>query len=456
MTLAGGFSFSPASTTVININGTITGSTTDGVGAQVLTLQGSATVFSTISSVISNGSGVGNSTAVQKSGSNLWALTAANTYSGGTILSAGTLAAGDDSAFGSGNFTFNGTSTIQSNDGTAHSFSNALGTFAGSSAVYTFGATSGGTGNLTFSNSAAASLGTVARTFAVNNTTQLNAALSGTGASIVKTQGGTLILAGANSFTGGTTISAGILKADNNTALGTGTATINGGTLEIVSGRTITNPITLTSGTLTVNGTIQTGALTITAGTIKGSGTINQAITVGSGLLLSPGNSPGQMNGTSQTWAAGGSYQWEINSASGTAGVNWDLVNLSNSLSITSTSASPFTMNITSLDATNASGAVPDFNPLVKYQWLMADTANPIAYNSATDAGNFVLNHTAFDTLNGSGSGTWSLERGDSAIVTGGDNTQLYLVYSVPEPAAFTLVGISVMGLLTARRRRTA
>jgi autotransporter-associated beta strand protein len=68
-------------------------------------------------------------------------------------------------------------------------------------------------------------------------TATINAAIGGTGG-LVKDEGGTLVLGGNNSYTGGTTVKGGILQisADNNLgAAGTGLA-LDGGTLRIATG----------------------------------------------------------------------------------------------------------------------------------------------------------------------------------------------------------------------------
>ncbi|MDN4591877.1 autotransporter outer membrane beta-barrel domain-containing protein, partial [Xenophilus aerolatus] len=54
---------------------------------------------------------------------------------------------------------------------------------------------------------------------------------SGSGGKLVKYGPGTLTLGGANTYSGGTTLNAGTLMANNDSALGTGALTVNGGTL---------------------------------------------------------------------------------------------------------------------------------------------------------------------------------------------------------------------------------
>src|SRR5439155_5633998 len=61
--------------------------------------------------------------------------------------------------------------------------------------------------------------------------------------------GGLVRLGGANTFSGGVTLTAGNLVLANNAALGTGTFTVNGGSVQIdpaaTTGLTIANPSTL-------------------------------------------------------------------------------------------------------------------------------------------------------------------------------------------------------------------
>ncbi len=108
----------------------------------------------------------------------------------------------------------------------------------------------------------------------------LNGVILSAGA-LTKVQSGTLVLNGANSFTGGTALNAGTITLGNNTALGTGTlAMADGTTLQSgVDGLVVANAIT-TAGV----GTVNPGALTLTLnGVISGAGSIAKN---GSGLLI--------------------------------------------------------------------------------------------------------------------------------------------------------------------------
>ena len=132
-------------------------------------------------------------------------------------------------------------------------------------------------------------------TWAVNSglTMDVSGAISGTSAAITKAGDGTLILSGNNSYTGGTTLSAGTLVLGNASAAGTGTITQTSGigtsTLRLNTGGTITNDISLynveslqnvtLSGNIAAFNTtydIATGTTTTLSGDISGSGGVTK------------------------------------------------------------------------------------------------------------------------------------------------------------------------------------
>ena len=99
---------------------------------------------------------------------------------------------------------------------------------------------------------------------------------------------GVIILGNANTYSGGTDISAGTVRAGNNQALGTGagsTITMTGGTLssDSTSARTLANALSL-NGTMTLGNATNTGALTF-SGTTTLSG--NTSLTIPSAVTLS-------------------------------------------------------------------------------------------------------------------------------------------------------------------------
>ena len=151
------------------------------------TLMAPAAGSATFSGVIQDGAG---RTSLTLSGSGAQVLAGSNTYSGLTTITAGTLQIGAGGSTGS----INGTSGVVDN------------------------------GVLAFSRS---------------DTATAAFPISGSG-SLTQLGPGTLVLSGSNTYSGGTTLSAGRLNINNASALGAGTFTISGGTIGNTSGAAIT------------------------------------------------------------------------------------------------------------------------------------------------------------------------------------------------------------------------
>jgi outer membrane autotransporter protein len=147
---------------------------------------------------------------ITKTGAGNLTLTGNNTYSGNTNVAGGTL-------FLSGIGTL-GTSTVSISGGTLD--------LGGKSLTNPFGNLTGGTlANGTLTNDGA--------NYDLRNGT-ISAILAGNNG-VAKTTSGMVVLSANNTYTAGTTISSGILWANNPQALGKGGATINGGTLLVTS-----------------------------------------------------------------------------------------------------------------------------------------------------------------------------------------------------------------------------
>ncbi|EBC9385729.1 autotransporter outer membrane beta-barrel domain-containing protein, partial [Salmonella enterica] len=173
---------------------------------------------------------IGGTGRVEKSGDGTLTLSGSNTYTGGTLISGGTLVANDVNALGTGDITDNATLALN----TGGDFDNAI---SGSGNVEKSGdkmltlsganSYSGGTlisdGTLVASNVEALGTGDVTNnaTLELNTGGDFDNAISGSG-QVVKSGDKTLTLSGANSYTGGTTISGGTLVASNVNALGSG------------------------------------------------------------------------------------------------------------------------------------------------------------------------------------------------------------------------------------------
>ena len=227
----------------------------------------------------------------------------------------------------------------------------------------------------------------------------------------------------------------GTVEIGGNSASFTGQVEVNGGDLVIGSGASLGS-----ASSIAVN----------SGGRLKGTGTVG-ALTVASGGRLAVGNSPGTMTASSATWQGGGIFEWEFNNFLGSAGTNWDFLNITGDLNVSATSGDRFIIEVISLLADNVTdGAIAGFDTAANYSFLIATAAGGITNFSADD---FTIVTTRFANADGSGStgdDLWSLS-------TSGNN--LYLNYSggvaIPEPssAALALIGLGALALNRRRRR---
>lgn len=255
-------------------------------------------------------------------------FTAANTYTGATTITAGTLNLGSGAVAGSiaGDVVNNG--TLAFNSSLAQSLGGAISGTGGVSAV------GGGTVTLTSANSYAGGTsisngstvsvgsdgnlgaasggislanGTLAATGSFSSvrevviagvggiavasfqTLNLMAAISESSPSqLVKSGEGVLVLGGANTYTGGTLVSAGTLavSADSNLGAAIGGVTLDGGTLITTASFTSARGVTLGAGNGTVD--VATGTVLTLEGALGGSGNLTKS---GNGELALSGAS---------------------------------------------------------------------------------------------------------------------------------------------------------------------
>lgn len=192
-------------------------------------------------------------------------------------------------------------------------------------------------GNVTYTNignplgstlSGNLALGAASRIFTINDSASTAAELivsaaiaGGAGVAVTKAGAGRLILSGANTYAGATTVSAGVLRAASDTALGStaaGGSVASGAALELIGGITIGAE----SFTLAGTGVGGTGALLNVGGnnTFGGALTLSAATTIGSAAGTLTLNGPGlNTGGNALTFAGAGDISLMI-ALGGTAG----------------------------------------------------------------------------------------------------------------------------------------
>jgi fibronectin-binding autotransporter adhesin len=159
-------------------------------------------------------------------------LSGANTYSGGTLLGSGTLGLGNSSALGTGTLTVTDGTTLQfETDGL--NVANAI-TFAGGCPTGVLGSAASSSLAVCGAIAANATIDTQGFTGTLSGMISDGLGAKGT---LSKFGAGTLILTGANTYSGGTVLFTGTIGVGNSQALGTGTLTMNSNTtLQFVAG----------------------------------------------------------------------------------------------------------------------------------------------------------------------------------------------------------------------------
>lgn len=165
---------------------------------------------------------------------------------------------------------------------------------------------------------------------------------------------------------------------------------------------------TINGGLLAVNGSLPaTGTVTINSGgVLGGSGTVNGAIALTEGGAISPGSSVGTLVTNDQTWFGGGRLVLEMVDATGSAGSDWDLLDLNGTLSLDAslTNDTPFQIVL--------SGVATGFDNGQSASWLIVDAQNISGTFSAND---FIVDASAFEVSNPLAGG------GFVVSLTGGD-----------------------------------
>jgi hypothetical protein len=268
-----------------------------------------------------------------------------------------------------------------------------------------------------------------------------------TGAGSVDLESGMLNLAGANTYTGGTTVGEfGTLIVSNNSALGTSPVQVSG-TLGVNKATTITNAITLADGGVLAGfGTFSPGGTIIFQnGSRLVPGIVNLDTNNNNGSIPTIG----QLSfggGTSVTLAPGGHFSFGISDATGAAGVGYDTASVAGNLDITATFGNTFCVDLYSLAPATAetfSTCAINFDSSQNYSWTLLSAGSISGFAPTA----FLINQSGF--LNNTGVGQFSISQSGNDIL---------LNFSpVPEPSTWALMGTGLIAVgLIVRRRKVA
>ncbi len=228
---------------------------------------------------------------------------------------------------------------------------------------------------------------------------------------MTKTTSGTVTLSNANTYSGGTVVSAGRLIVSNTTGSATGSGSVS----------------------------IEDGA------TLSGSGRIAGETILQTGATLAAGNSAGTLNfENGLAFISGANFEWELTGNTDLGrGTNFDAVNV--------TGGNLYLDDgVTSTLVFNAAGSTVDWSDAfwtVDHQWVVFENAEMPIFN--TEIYTFSGLTVSMDSVGN------ELSNGSFSWVQDGNNLSLnYSFSAVPEPSALLLVGLGIAGVSARRRRR--
>ncbi len=211
------------------------------------------------------------------------------------------------------------------------------------------------------------------------------------------------------------------------------TINLQGGTLTL-STLTGSMGLSIQASALIDNGIVQGNVEAVQGSLISGTGTITGALMAE--CTIAPGNSPGALTVGSLSLYDRSTFNFEINSATGTAGgtTGWNLLSSQGAASLDAIDGiATFNIALTSLTQNNTPGAISDFDPTKDYHWTFLTAGSPI---TGFDQATFVINTAGFaNPIYGSFNVS---EVGNSLVLN----------YTVPEPSSLVLASLCLLASL--------
>lgn len=184
---------------------------------------------------------------------------------------------------------------------------------------------------------------------------------------------------------------------------------VTGGTIR-VEGSSSSNP-----AVLTLQSTSNTARIEVLAnGILKGTGSTSGRLVFAQGGTAAPGNSPGLMSAGEAEFGVNGRFAWEINNFTGSAGTNWDRLDLTGQLFITASAANPFVVEVDSLLGSGAAGAAANFNSAQAYSFAFVTATGGII---GFDAAAFTVDTSGFANSMASGGYWYVAQSGNSLTI---------------------------------------
>ena len=170
---------------------------------------------------------------------------------------------------------------------------------------------------------------------------------------------------------------------------------------------------------------------------------------VGANKTISPGTSPGSLASAGQTWTDGGSYNFQVLDATGSAGAGFDTIEVTGALDLSGLGVGQFDINLWSLSSIgpDMDGNATNFNNLTNYSWQILSTTTGI---TGFNSNQFDINTAAVNGTSG-----FSNPLGGGVFSIREDSDNLFLDFTaVPEPGTWALVGLGLAVTLLRKRRR--